>query len=101
MKLNSILYFFQARDIFSYKHFYVIYCKFWQLDTDHDMVIEGGDIGHYDRHALIPLMAQRVAQGCGRALTMGAGSFKFSYKDFIWFLLSIEDKRTVGGIEYW
>jgi len=25
-------------DYFSYEHFYVTYCKFWELDTDHDMV---------------------------------------------------------------
>jgi len=30
------------RDVFSYKHFYVIYCKFWELDTDHDMLIGSG-----------------------------------------------------------
>ena len=26
-------------DYFSYKHFYVLYCRFWELDTDHDGVI--------------------------------------------------------------
>ena len=24
---------------FSYEHFYVIYCKFWELDEDHDCVV--------------------------------------------------------------
>ena len=24
---------------FSYEHFYVLYCKFWELDTDHDLEI--------------------------------------------------------------
>ena len=26
----------QVRDYFSYEHFYVLYCKFWELDLDHD-----------------------------------------------------------------
>lgn len=24
---------------FSYEHFYVLYCKFWELDTDHDFLL--------------------------------------------------------------
>jgi serine/threonine-protein phosphatase 2A regulatory subunit B'' len=24
---------------FSYEHFYVLYCKFWELDADHDLEI--------------------------------------------------------------
>ena len=24
-----------VNDYFSYEHFYVLYCKFWELDTDH------------------------------------------------------------------
>ena len=37
----------QVTDFFSYEHFYVIYCKFWELDTDHDMVISKEDISAY------------------------------------------------------
>lgn len=29
---------------FSYEHFYVIYCKFWELDTDHDFLLERHDL---------------------------------------------------------
>ncbi len=29
---------------FSYEHFYVIYCKFWELDTDHDFLISRDDL---------------------------------------------------------
>ena len=27
------------RDAFCYEHFYVIYCKFWELDEDHDLLL--------------------------------------------------------------
>jgi len=26
----------KIRLYFSYEHFYVLYCRFWELDTDHD-----------------------------------------------------------------
>lgn len=32
------------KDYFSYEHFYVIYCKFWELDKDHDLFITKEDL---------------------------------------------------------
>ncbi|KAI8838636.1 hypothetical protein BC829DRAFT_404358 [Chytridium lagenaria] len=90
-----------TRDFFSYKHFYVIYCKFWELDADHDMFIEGEDLYRYDRGALTTLAVKRILSGVAMKLTSGSNSNRLSYKDFIWFLMSVEDKRTVGSIEYW
>lgn len=29
---------------FSYEHFYVIYCKFWELDKDHDFLINKDEL---------------------------------------------------------
>ncbi|CAN0885911.1 Serine/threonine protein phosphatase 2A regulatory subunit B''alpha [Linum grandiflorum] len=43
---------------FSYEHFYVIYCKFWELDTDHDYLI--------DRENLIRYGTKEVYERCGR-----------------------------------
>ncbi len=34
-------------DYFSYEHFYVIYCKFWELDKDHDLFINKTDLSKY------------------------------------------------------
>ena len=41
---------FQIMDYFSYEHFYVIYCKFWELDTDHDLVIDENDLMRHNNH---------------------------------------------------
>jgi serine/threonine-protein phosphatase 2A regulatory subunit B'' len=30
----------KIRDYFSYEHFYVLYCRFWELDADHDFFID-------------------------------------------------------------
>ncbi|KAI9029270.1 hypothetical protein DFJ74DRAFT_703091 [Hyaloraphidium curvatum] len=55
-----------TRDIFSYKHFYVIYCRFWELDTDHDMVISGRELLKYDLGRLTRRTARRVMEAVGR-----------------------------------
>lgn len=34
----------QITEYFSYAHFYVIYCKFWELDKDHDLIIGKEDL---------------------------------------------------------
>ncbi|KAG0185915.1 Serine/threonine-protein phosphatase 2A regulatory subunit B'' subunit alpha [Apophysomyces sp. BC1034] len=51
-------------DCFSYKHFYVLYCKFWTLDCDHDLVISEYDLARYDHTAMVPRIIRRVIQ-CG------------------------------------
>jgi len=34
-----------VNDYFSYEHFYVLYCKFWELDSDHDFLLSRADLG--------------------------------------------------------
>ena len=41
---------FQIVDYFSYEHFYVIYCKFWELDADHDLLIDEKDLMRHNNH---------------------------------------------------
>ena len=40
----------QITDYFSYEHFYVIYCKFWELDSDHDLLIDAQDLSRHADH---------------------------------------------------
>jgi len=90
----------EINDYFSYEHFYVIYCKFWELDTDHDMVISQQDLSCYANGSISDVMIERLFSGC---ITHGA-SFRerqMSYVDFVWFLLSEVDKSTHTAIEYW
>ncbi|KAI8845953.1 hypothetical protein BJ741DRAFT_586233 [Chytriomyces cf. hyalinus JEL632] len=90
-----------TRDAFSYKHFYVIYCKFWELDTAHTMRIEASSMARYDGRALTTFMMDRVVSGCGKPLSLGSKSGAISYTDFVWFMLCVEDKRTDASIDYW
>lgn len=45
---------------FSYEHFYVIYCKFWDLDTDHDFFIDKENLIRYGNHALTYRIVDRI-----------------------------------------
>ncbi|CAB0013348.1 unnamed protein product, partial [Nesidiocoris tenuis] len=40
----------QITQYFSYEHFYVIYCKFWELDRDHDLFIDKHDLARHSDH---------------------------------------------------
>jgi len=87
-------------DYFSYEHFYVIYCKFWELDTDHDFLIDADDLMKYSDGALIPAVCERVLEGHGEP--RGAHNKKtMTYKEFIRFIISEEDKTTARSIRYW
>nr|XP_037842209.1 serine/threonine-protein phosphatase 2A regulatory subunit B'' subunit beta isoform X3 [Chlorocebus sabaeus] len=91
----------QLTEFFSYEHFYVIYCKFWELDTDHDLLIDAHDLARHNDHAISSKMIDRIFSG---AVTRGRKvqkEGKISYADFVWFLISEEDKKTPTSIEYW
>jgi hypothetical protein len=49
-----------VRRYFSYEHFYVIYCKFWELDSDHDFLIDKDDLLRYGNHALTYRIVERI-----------------------------------------
>uniref|UniRef100_F7DI85 Protein phosphatase 2 regulatory subunit B''alpha n=1 Tax=Ornithorhynchus anatinus TaxID=9258 RepID=F7DI85_ORNAN len=91
----------QVTDYFSYEHFYVIYCKFWELDSDHDLYINQTDLSRYNDQASSSRIVERIFTG---AVTRGNTVQKegrMSYADFVWFLISEEDKRNPTSIEYW
>ncbi|XP_054982102.1 serine/threonine-protein phosphatase 2A regulatory subunit B'' subunit alpha [Sorex araneus] len=91
----------QITDYFSYEHFYVIYCKFWELDSDHDLYISQDDLSRYNDQASSNRIIERIFSG---AVTRGKTVQKegrMSYADFVWFLISEEDKRNPTSVEYW
>jgi len=50
----------KVRLYFSYEHFYVLYCRFWELDTDHDFFIDKEDFSRYEGHALSRKAVDRI-----------------------------------------
>lgn len=105
----------QIMAYFSYEHFYVIYCKFWELDRDHDLYIDQNDLARHNDHALSTRIIERIFSGCvtkgAKSRPAGSGTSagsaanpqagKMSYTEFVWFLLSEEDKTHPTAVEYW
>uniref|UniRef100_A0A8C1QY52 Protein phosphatase 2, regulatory subunit B'', beta n=1 Tax=Cyprinus carpio TaxID=7962 RepID=A0A8C1QY52_CYPCA len=89
----------QLTEFFSYEHFYVIYCKFWELDTDHDLYIDQRDLMRHNDQAISHRMTERLFSGAVTRKVHKEG--RLSYADFVWFLISEEDKKTETSIEYW
>jgi len=50
----------KVRNYFSYEHFYVLYCRFWELDTNHDFFIDKEDFSRYEGHALSRKAVDRI-----------------------------------------
>ncbi|XP_009954061.1 PREDICTED: serine/threonine-protein phosphatase 2A regulatory subunit B'' subunit alpha isoform X1 [Leptosomus discolor] len=91
----------QITDYFSYEHFYVIYCKFWELDTDHDLYISQKDLARYSDQALSKRIIERIFSGAVVRGNEVQKEGRMSYADFVWLLISEEDKRSATSIEYW
>lgn len=85
---------------FSYEHFYVIYCKFWELDTDHDMLLTQDDLTRYEDYALTSRILTRIFSQIPRRFLSGTPK-EMCYEDFIIFLISEIDKTSKTAISYW
>ena len=90
----------KINDYFSYEHFYVIYCKFWELDTDHDSLLDASDLLRYDDYALTSKVVERIIAGYARPLRSGIPG-KMGYEDFVVFLISEVDKTNLTSLDYW
>uniref|UniRef100_A0A1I8GNW2 Vacuolar protein sorting-associated protein 28 homolog n=1 Tax=Macrostomum lignano TaxID=282301 RepID=A0A1I8GNW2_9PLAT len=88
----------EVTDFFSYEHFYVIYCKFWDIDTDHDLFISKEDLRRHNNYDRI---IDRIFSGAVSRNKSLLTESRMSYPDFVWFLLAEEDKRHPRSIEYW
>lgn len=93
-------------EYFSYEHFYVLYCKFFELDLDKDSKLSRDDLMKYGEHSLSEAIVDRIFQVGTRVFSDGqVGNFDstggMTYPDFIFFMLSEEDKSSEAALRYW
>ena len=87
---------------FSYEHFYVLYCRFWELDHDRDYRITREDLLKYGDHSLSHMIVDRIFDAAPRPFNPQNPTQEFlSYEDFIYFMLSEEDKSNEVSVRYW
>jgi len=85
-----------ARDFFSYNHFYVIWCLFWELDEDEDSLLQKEDLLRYGSYGLTSIVVERIW-----VLRHQRDSGGMTYDDFVYFLLAEEDKQSSPAYQYW
>lgn len=86
----------------SYEHFYVLYCRFWELDHDRDYRITRDDLLKYGDHSLSHMIVDRIFDAAPRPFNPSHPNRDFlSYEDFIFFMLSEEDKSNEVAVNYW
>ena len=86
-------------DDFSYEHFYVIYLKFWHLDTDHNFSLSREDLANYDGGALSPLIIHRIFSSVVRR--PGCPEDRMDFRDFVVFFIAEVNKSSPTATEYW
>ncbi len=73
----------QVRDYFSYEHFYVLYCKFWEVDNkEHNFLIDKDEFGMYETHCLNTLAVDRIFQQIPRKFSSQVKD-KMNFEDFL------------------
>jgi len=85
-----------VRDFFSYNHFYVIWCLFWELDEDEDSLLHVDDLLRYGSYSLTSRVVERIW-----ALRLDRSQPGMKYADFALFLLAEEDKQAPSSVRYW
>ena len=74
---------------FSYEHFYVLYCRFWELDHDRDYRITREDLLKYGDHSLSHMIVDRIFDSAPRPFEQDNIDKEYlSYEEFIYFMLS-------------
>ncbi|KAG0748937.1 hypothetical protein G6F57_006085 [Rhizopus arrhizus] len=91
------------QNCFSYKHFYVLYCKFWAIDQDHDLLVFEHDLMSYNGGILSKKLIHQIMK-YGKIPAFSRNGIRkdtLTYLDYIWFFMSEVDKSTTVAIEYW
>ncbi|KAI8926507.1 hypothetical protein BC831DRAFT_456017 [Entophlyctis helioformis] len=88
--------------VFSYKDFYVIYCKFWELDRDHDLMLTKADLERFENFTLSQPIIDRILEWTRiRRMRKDRTAHHMDFKDFVTFILSVVDKTTDAALAYW
>uniref|UniRef100_A0A8B9CJS0 EF-hand domain-containing protein n=1 Tax=Anser brachyrhynchus TaxID=132585 RepID=A0A8B9CJS0_9AVES len=93
----------QLTEYFSYEHFYVIYCKFWELDTDHDLYIDRKDLARHNDHGSVScLMISCGIRECSRKSSFeSVTSVAFKTSTINSFCVNSSLLLLNSSIEYW
>ena len=90
----------ETHHIFNYQHFYVAFCKFWDLDVDNDGFICKDDMMKFNDSTLSPLIIDRFFKSNSYPRNQSKRQV-IDFQAFSYFLISSEDKTTQTSINFW
>jgi serine/threonine-protein phosphatase 2A regulatory subunit B'' len=73
--------------------------QFWELDTDHDFLVSREDVLKLSGFSLTYRMVERLFSGA-RSLNCTVPE-RLDFRDFIWILISEEDKSSATSQKFW
>lgn len=86
--------------MFNYQHFYVTFCKFWELDGDSDGYLTEEEMGKYNSSSISPMVIRRYL--CASFYPRDSSrNPKFNFTQFAYFLMSVEDKTSRTATNFW
>ena len=89
-----------SHHIFNYQHFYVAFCKFWDLDGDSDGLISKDDLMKFNDSAISPIIIERFFQSSFFPRSSNRKQ-TLDFTAFAYFLMSSEDKTNPTSINFW
>ena len=89
-----------SHHIFNYQHFYVAFCKFWDLDGDSDGFITKDDLMKFNDSAILPIIIERFFQSSFYP-RLSNKKQTMDFTSFAYFLMSSEDKTNLTSINFW
>jgi serine/threonine-protein phosphatase 2A regulatory subunit B'' len=90
----------EAHHIFNYQHFYVAFCKFWDLDTDSDGLISKEDLAKHNESAVSPRIIDRFFNSNFYPRSANKNQ-PIDFTAFSYFIMFTEDKTTLTAINFW
>jgi serine/threonine-protein phosphatase 2A regulatory subunit B'' len=90
----------EPTSLFNYQHFYVTFCRFWDLDLDGDGFISKEDLLKFNNSALSPLICERFMTS-PFAPRCFAPNPLIDFRSFSYLLMCTEDKTNLTSINFW
>jgi serine/threonine-protein phosphatase 2A regulatory subunit B'' len=90
----------EATSLFCYQHFYVTFCKFWDLDMDGDTFISRDGLEKFNDNALSPIVINRFVNLSFAPRSFGPKQV-IDFRSFTYLLMCTEDKTNLTAINFW
>ncbi|OHT02233.1 phosphoprotein phosphatase [Tritrichomonas foetus] len=89
-----------SQHAFNYQHFYVTFCKFWDLDSDGDGYLNKEELLKFNDSGITPIVIERYFQA-GFYPRSSNRKKLIDFISFSYLLMSSEDKTNLTSINFW